>query len=176
MEKFGLMHIYCGAGKGKTTAAVGLALRCLGQGGRVVMTQFLKDGCSGECRMLAGIEGATLLAVNPCGKFSFQMTAREREQTAQAVVRTFENTLAFVERTSPDLLILDEICAAVQAGFLEQARLLDFLDHRPAGLEVVLTGREPSEALRERADYLSEIQAGRHPYEAGIAARRGIEF
>ena len=77
----GLIHLYCGEGKGKTTAAVGLAVRCAGHGGRVVFAQFLKDGTSGECRALAGLKNVTVLAANPVGKFSFQMTEEEKRRT-----------------------------------------------------------------------------------------------
>ena len=176
MKTYGLVHLYCGDGKGKTTAAVGLALRCLGQGGTVVMTQFLKDGCSGECRILTEQPGVIFHAVNPSGKFSFQMTPEEKEQTAREVEQVFAQTVALVRQTRPALLVLDEVCAAVKAGFLSEQVLLDFLDHRPEHVEVVLTGREPGDALRERADYISEIRCVRHPYQKGIAARRGVEF
>ena len=72
------VHLYCGDGKGKTTAAVGLAVRFAGRGGKVVLAQFLKDGTSGECRALAGLKNVTMLAANPCGKFSFQMSGEEK--------------------------------------------------------------------------------------------------
>ena len=70
----GLIHIYCGDGKGKTTASVGLAVRCAGRGNKVVFAQFLKDGTSGECRVLAKLPDVTVMAANPVGKFSFRMT------------------------------------------------------------------------------------------------------
>lgn len=176
MEKLGLVHLYCGEGKGKTTAAFGLALRCLGHGGRAVITQFLKDGDSGECRMLRDMEDVTIFAAHPCHKFSFQMNEDEKAQTAAVIEQLFDEMAAFVCRTQPDLLVLDEICAAVNAGFLKEERLLEFLDHRPKDLEIVLTGRGPSAALCERADYMSEIQCRKHPYQNGIAARKGVEF
>ena len=78
MSETGLIHIYCGEGKGKTTAAVGLAVRHAGFGGKVVLAQFLKDGTSSECRALSKLENVTMLAANPCGKFSFQMTEEEK--------------------------------------------------------------------------------------------------
>lgn len=172
----GLVHLYCGEGKGKTTAAAGLTLRMIAHGNSVVFVQFLKDGCSGESRILAGMPQVTLLAVNPTGKFSFQMTEAEKEETAAAVQRTFETAIGFAGRTGAGLLVLDEVCAAVANGFLEKGALLDFLDHRPEALEVVLTGRDPDADLKARADYISEIACVRHPYEKGIGAREGIEF
>ena len=74
----GLIHLYCGGGKGKTTAAVGLTVRCAGRGNKVVFAQFLKDGTSGECRVLAKLPDVTVMAANPVGKFSFRMTDAEK--------------------------------------------------------------------------------------------------
>ncbi|WP_281693088.1 cob(I)yrinic acid a,c-diamide adenosyltransferase [Agathobaculum desmolans] len=176
MSETGLVHLYCGEGKGKTTAAMGLALRCAGRGHRVVIAQFLKDGTSGECRILAGLEGVTLLSANPVRKFSFQMTQEEKTQTAQAVRRTFDAACAFAVREGARLIVLDEVCAALSCGFLEEQEVTDFLDARPDGMEVVLTGRGPSEALQVRADYITEMVKRRHPFDKGIAAREGIEL
>ena len=83
MKTSGLVHLYCGDGKGKTTAAVGLAVRHAGHGGKVVFAQFLKDGSSGECRVLAKL-GVTVLAANPAGKFTFRMTDEEKAETVAA--------------------------------------------------------------------------------------------
>lgn len=175
MSETGLIHIYCGDGKGKTTAAMGLALRAAGHGCGVVIGQFLKDGTSGECKVLGKLDRVTLLAANPCGKFSFQMTDAEKRQTQDAIVRMFRAATDFAVRTQARLLVLDEACSAVSCGFLEEEELLDFLDHKPECLEVVLTGRDPSARLQERADYISEICKRRHPYDRGIGAREGIE-
>lgn len=175
-QDIGLIHIYCGDGKGKTTAAMGLAARCAGHGRGVVIAQFLKDGSSGECRVLGRLDGVTLLAANPFGKFSFQMTADERAQTTGAVRRMFEAACAHAVRTGARLLVLDEVCAAITCGFLDEADVTAFLDGKPQGLEVVLTGRDPSLALQQRADYISEIRKCRHPFDRGIAAREDIEL
>ena len=172
----GLVHLYCGEGKGKTTAAVGLTVRCAGHGGKVVFAQFLKDGTSGECRVLAKLPEVTLLAANPVGKFSFRMTDEEKRQTAEALSRTFAAAAGFSVRAQARLLVLDEVCAAISCGFLDEKAVLDFLETKPDDLEVVLTGRNPSEALQAHADYITEMKMRRHPYEKGVAAREGIEF
>ncbi len=174
--KTGLIHIYCGDGKGKTTAAMGLALRCAGRGCPVVVAQFLKDGTSGECRMLAKLDNVTLFAANPCGKFSWQLTDDEKFRTANALHRMFEAASGFAVKKSARLLVLDEACGASAAGLLDEQILLDFLDSKPEGLEVILTGRNPSDKLLERADYITEMLKIRHPYDKGIAAREGIEL
>ena len=83
----GLIHLYCGGGKGKTTAAVGLTVRCAGRGNKVVFAQFLKDGTSGECRVLAKLPDVTVMAANPVGKFSFRMTDAEKQAAAVKIPR-----------------------------------------------------------------------------------------
>ncbi len=172
----GLIHIYCGDGKGKTTAAIGLALRCAGRGCPVVVTQFLKDGTSGECSILAKLDNVTLFAANPCGKFSWQLTDDEKFRTANAFRCMFEAASGFAVKKGARLLLLDEACGACAAGLLDEHILLDFLDNKPKGLEVVLTGRNPSGKLLERADYITEMLKIRHPYDKGFAARAGIEL
>ena len=172
MSETGLIHIYCGEGKGKTTAAVGLAVRHAGFGGKVVLAQFLKDGTSSECRALSKLENVTMLAA----KFSFQMTEEEKQQCSAAIGRTFAAATGFAVREGATLLVLDEVCAAVSCGFLPEDELLTFLDGKPDELEVVLTGRNPSEALQARADYITEMVKRRHPFDKGIGARKGIEL
>ena len=175
MKTSGLVHLYCGDGKGKTTAAVGLAVRHAGHGGKVVFAQFLKDGSSGECRVLTKL-GVTVLAANPAGKFTFRMTDEEKAETAAALVRTFDAAAGYAVREGATLLVLDEVCAAVNGGFLPEKTVTGFLENRPDTLEVVLTGRSPSAGLTAHADYITEMQKRRHPYEKGVAAREGIEF
>lgn len=175
MRKQGLVHLYCGDGKGKTTAAMGLALRSIGHRKSVVIAQFLKDGTSGECRFLSTLDHVTVLAANPVGKFSFAMTEAEKEQTQNAIGRTFDAATQFAVREHAFLLILDEVCAAITCGFLEEDRVISFLQNKPDTLEVVMTGRDPSERLQAEADYISEICKRKHPYDRGIGAREGIE-
>lgn len=176
MSETGLIHLYYGEGKGKTTAAVGLALRCAGQDGKVVLAQFLKDGTSGECRMLAAMDSVTVLSANPSRKFYRRMTDTERIQTADAIRRTFTAATAFSVREQVNLLIFDEICAAIQYDFIEEAQLLSFLDEKPKTLEIVLTGRKASDEMMKRADYITEMVKRRHPFDRGIVAREGIEY
>lgn len=170
MDK-GLVHLYCGDGKGKTTAAMGLALRALGQGMQVVVVQFLKNGTSGELEPLKKI-GATVFSGKPGAKFTFQMNAEEKAQATE------ENNARLVEALQQpcDLLILDEICAARNSGMLDEALAKQAVLERPQHREVVLTGRNPEAWMVEAADYITEMQPRRHPYEQGIPARKGIEF
>lgn len=175
MSRTGLVHLYCGDGKGKTTCAMGLALRCASYGEPIVIAQFLKDGTSGESRMLAHLENVTLLAANPCRKFVKAMTKTEQEECRQAILRTFHAATDFAVRNHARMLVLDEICAVVSNHMLEEQVLLDFLTHKPETLEVVMTGRNPTLRMQELSDYISEIHKKKHPFDQGIHAREGIE-
>lgn len=168
--KQGLMHLYWGEGKGKTTAAMGLALRALGGGLRVTVVQFLKDGTSGELDGLRHL-GATVLTGEPGLKFVFQMTPDERAQTRAEQNALLERAL----ETPCDLLVLDEACAAWRLGMVDDLLLQKAVLHRPEGREVVLTGRDPAPWMKLKADYSTEMRCERHPYDSGISARKGIE-
>ena len=173
MER-GLIHIYCGDGRGKTTAAVGLAVRAAGRGLRVLISGFLKTEDSGEVEVLQAIPGITVL---PCERnfgFLFRMSPEQKREAARYFQGQFEKTAAMAQ--DYDLLILDEIMASVNGGVVKEESVLQFLEEKPEGLEVVLTGRDPSEELMAKADYISRIQAVRHPYEQGVTAREGIEY
>ncbi len=170
----GLVHLYCGDGKGKSTAAVGLSVRAFGAGKRVVFTQFFKDGSSSEIAVLRQLPGVKVLVCpEHFGRFR-NMTPEKREKARAAYAELLESALS--SASEADLLVLDEAVSACNHGIIDEGRLLAFLGERPAGLEVVLTGREPSEALLAAADYVTEMKKRRHPFDAGIPARKGIEF
>ena len=172
----GLVHIYCGDGKGKTTAAVGLCTRAAGSGRKVLFVQFLKDGRSGELNTLARVPGVRILHGTPMCGFVREKDECARQQAAAEHRARFENAVRQVSDGSYDILVFDEAMAALNLGLLSLDAMTAFLDARPVGLEVVLTGREPPVELLDRADYISEIRCVRHPYQKGIEARRGIEW
>ena len=172
----GLLHIYCGDGKGKTSAAVGMAVRAAGCGMKVLVIRFLKTENSGEVEVLRSIPGIT---VTPCDRtfgFVFRMTEEQTQEAALYYQSRFEAAAKEAVQGQYDLLILDEILASCNYGMVRETSVVEFLKNRPEKLEVVLTGRNPSETFLELADYVSEICMRRHPYEKGIPARRGIEF
>ena len=171
----GLVHIYCGEGKGKTTCSVGLAVRASGYGLRVLFMQFLKSGDSSELKVLRSLSGVEVLGTKPIKKFSFQMTEEEKEETRRVNAEQFADMVKMLEHDHYDMLVLDETLGAIEAGLLDEQIIVDFLKNRPAQLEVVLTGRYPSEQLLELADYVSRIDKVKHPYDKGIPARAGIE-
>ena len=172
----GLMHIYHGDGKGKTTAAMGLALRGLGCGWRVCIVQFLKGSPTGEVVMLEQLRGVKILRGRVGTKFSFQMSEVERNEARALHHGQLIEAMEAVGRQEYDLLILDEVLDACGCGLLDEALLLEVIDRRPSGLELVLTGRNPSRAVLDLADYITEMRLQKHPYERGLPARRGVEF
>lgn len=170
----GLIHLYCGDGKGKTTAAVGLAVRAAGAGLPVVFTQFFKNGSSSEIRSLRRLELVqTVHCQTVPGRFA-RMSEEQRRQAAADYRALLDKVLLMAQDAR--LLVLDEVVSACNHGILEEDRLVRFLRGKPAGLEVVLTGRNPSEQLLGLADYVTEMKKIRHPYDRGIGARAGIEF
>ena len=172
----GLVHLYCGEGKGKTTAAVGLCARAAGSGKRVLFVQFFKDGTSSEnasLRLLPNVH--TMHEPRYFGRVS-NMGKEEFEECKRAYSALFEAAISRAAEEKFDLLVLDEAVSSCNHGVIDEGALLRFLKGRPARLEVVLTGREPSAALVEAADYVTEMKKVKHPFDAGIVARRGIEF
>ncbi len=172
----GLVHVYCGDGKGKTTAALGLGLRACGCGKKVLLAQFLKGNTSGELAAIKTLERFEVLPSPDFIKFTFQMTPQELEQAAKLCAAQLEAAVAEAASGDYDLLILDEIFGAAECGLLPDASLLDAIKNKPQKLELVLTGRSPKPEVLELADYISEIKKLRHPYDRDIPARRGIEF
>lgn len=173
MTEAGLIHVYCGDGKGKTTAAAGLAARCAGSGGRVLFFQFLKDNSSGERKSLAAA-GVTLIDGAERAKFVWSMTEDEKRGAADFYGGKFKELTELAPEY--DMLVMDEIFPAVRYGFVPIEAILAFLENKPQGLEVVMTGREPDERLLNKADYVSEIKKRAHPYDKGIKARKMIEY
>lgn len=171
-----MIHLYCGDGKGKTTAAMGLAMRSAGRGNRVVVAQFLKNADSGERAALSLLPSILLLDAPEIMKFVFQMTPGEKQAERERQTALFDAAVTLTSRERAGLLVLDEMCSAVNTGMVSLERVTEFLDHMPAGLEVVLTGRDPAPELERRADYITEMRKCKHPYDRGVAPRLGVEW
>lgn len=171
MEQTGLVHLYYGDGKGKTTAAMGLALRALGSGKRVAVLQFLKGGQSGEIPLLEQL-GAKLYRGKAGQKFVFQMNDAEKAET-----RALQNAnLAAAMAEPADLLVLDEAGSAWELDMVDKALLQQAVLQRPVGQECVLTAHAAPQWMLDAADYVTEMKCIRHPYQKGIAARKGVEY
>ena len=173
----GKIHVYCGDGKGKTTAAMGLSVRSIGHGWNVVLSQFLKGSNSGELKVLRTLPGYHVVEA-PCAtiKFVFQMNEEEKQECRAQVQQHFRNTVEAVYRTGAKLLVMDEVLDAVSLGMLEDAELAEFLKNRPEDLEVVMTGRAPTPCVEPLCDYITRMTKIRHPFDEGLNARVGVEF
>lgn len=171
-----MIHIYSGTGKGKTSAAGGLAVRAAGAGMKVTFCQFLKDGNSSEIAVLAAVDGISVRCCKECSKFTFEMNEAEK----RAVIREHDLMLAqareLIENGRTDVLILDEFLDAYNMEFFDRSAAEELVRNCPDSVELVLTGRDPAAVFREAADYHSEIMSVRHPYDRGVQARKGIEF
>ena len=170
----GRVQVYTGAGKGKTTAAAGLAARALGHGRRVLWVRLLKPAVlqAGELTSLSNLPGFELLDAG-IGVIAGSASA---EEVAVSVQRVFAMAQQRIAAGDLDLVVFDEINGAVRRGALPLADLLELLDQRPPTLEIVLTGRDAHPQVLSRAHLVTEMVAIKHPLAQGIAARPGIEY
>jgi cob(I)alamin adenosyltransferase len=168
----GLIQIYTGKGKGKTTASLGLAVRAAGHNFKIAIIHFMKIWDYGEVKSLQklGIDlfryGTTEL-IDPNNPSTI-----DYEEANKALRKTEE----LMEKNNYDILILDEINVAIDFNLIPLKRVVELLDKKPESLELVLTGRNCPQELIERADLVSFIEEIKHPYQSGIEARKGIEF
>ena len=153
----GLVHIYCGDGKGKTTCGMGLCVRAAGYGYRVLIYQFMKNNSTSERKSLEKLEHITVVDGLEQEKFSFQMTEEEKAERRDYYNSQLKMVTRMAAEADYDVLFLDEAIYATRAGLLDEGLLLTFLRTKPDKLEVILTGQEPSESLLAEADYVSEI-------------------
>ena len=171
------IHVYCGDGKGKTTAAMGLSVRAAGRGWSVVLSQFLKGSGSGELKVLRSLPDYHIVeAPAATCKFVFQMTGEEKAVCRQQVQQHFRDTVAAVKAFDAKLLVMDEVLDAGALGMLDDEELAGFLEERPEDLEVVMTGRTPTPCVEPLCDYITCMTKVRHPYDQGLHARIGVEF
>lgn len=172
----GMIEVYCGDGKGKTTAALGLALRATGFGLKVYMLQFLKSNDCSEHNAVKGIKNLRLETVADKVKFVFMMNEQEKEENRKLNEAKFDEAVRLCQSGEVDVMIFDEIIGCVNCGQLGLNKVIDFLVNKPENLEIVLTGRDPDKSIVELADYVSEVKKIKHPYDKGVNARKGIEF
>jgi cob(I)alamin adenosyltransferase len=169
----GYVHVYTGDGKGKTTAALGLALRAAGRGRRVFIGQFMKGQAYGE---LAALAGHRLIRVEQFGSPGcvrrHEVTQAHVDEARQGLVRSLEALTS----GEYDIVILDELSVAVWFGLLSEEDCAALLRARPAPVELVVTGRRAPDTLLAAADLVTEMREVRHYYQQGVPAREGIEY
>lgn len=168
-----LIHIYTGSSKGKTTASVGLAVRAIGAGWKVLYCSLYKPDGSSEYEPLLKL-GVTLKRFAWRGTFFKNYTKEEMVEQKLA----FQAFLTDVESSwqKYDLVVLDEVVYAITSGVISQADFLAFLDRKPGTVELVLTGRDFPEAIKARADYVTTMEQTKHPFDKGHLPRKGVEF
>jgi cob(I)alamin adenosyltransferase len=158
METQGKLHIYMGEGKGKTTAAVGQAVRFAGHEGKVAFVQFMKDSSSGELTSFEDLDNITVMPNPGFYGFTWEISEQGKEEVRQVYEQYMDSLLFRVLQSDFGMLVMDEIVTAVEKGFIAQETLMDFLDQLPDNMEIVLTGRYPAQELIDRADYITEMK------------------
>ena len=180
MAEKGLVQIYTGDGKGKTTAALGLALRAAGQGKKVLIYQFLKPKSlrSGERIAIKSTKlPIKIKAFTMPWDMSKAFSNKKTISSAKSVIsKTLKKIASIAEKKTCDLLILDEIVFCLSKGLAELKDVKNIIDKRETSVEIILTGRGASRELIEMADLVTEMKEIKHPLRKGICARRGIEF
>lgn len=176
MLKEGYTQVYTGDGKGKTTAAIGLAFRAAGDGMKVNIIQFLKAWKTGELESIGKIDNIDLFRFQTTTKFTWDLNQEELVEYAKETREAYFFTLKCLEERNCDILILDEIMGAFHGGFITEEEIVNIIDIKPKNMELVLTGRNAPKRVIDKADLVTEMKPIKHYMDKGINARLGIEF
>ncbi len=170
----GLIHIYTGDGKGKTTAALGLALRSAGHGARIAIIQFMKGWeYYGELKSVSLVPNITLIQT---GRPDYVYRGKETPEDYAEAERAMRLAQEFISADKCDMLILDEINVALDYGLVSLDKVISLVNGKNEKTELVLTGRNARPELIELADLVTEMKEIKHPYKRGVAARKGVEY
>ncbi len=169
----GLIQVYYGNGKGKTTAALGQALRAAGRDKSVFIVQFMKKWDYGE---LHSIEMIPQITIKTFGTKAFVYKGKAKQIDYQEAEKAFAEGVQAARSNQYDMIIFDELNVAVDFGLLSLKKVLDFLEQRPEEVEIIITGRNAPQEIIDRADLVTEMREIKHPYQKGIQARMGIEY
>ena len=173
LEK-GLTQVYTGNGKGKTSAAFGLALRAIGRGLRVYVVQFIKGGFDyGELHIVDDLPNLRLKAF---GRGKFITEVPPKDEDVKLAREAFELAQEVVNSDEYDVVVLDEVNVALNLKLIDVDEVVDLIRNKPEHVELVLTGRYAPPEVMEVADLVTEMKAVRHPFEKGIPAKQGIDF
>ncbi len=173
MKSLGLMHLYTGDGKGKSSAAFGLGLRAWGHGMRVCVIQFIKSTeYSGEFKAITSLDGITIDQFGTGRFFGKRPPSKEDLSLAHRGLELARECLS----GNCDMVILDELNVAINIGLVAVEEAKEVIENRSDGVEVVVTGRNAPQAFVDMADYLTEFVSKKHPFERGVSARKGVEF
>jgi cob(I)alamin adenosyltransferase len=171
----GLIQVYTGEGKGKTTAAIGLALRAVGQGLRVVMIQFLKGTReTGELNMARSL--SPRFVIKPMGRDGFVDLENPSAEDISLAEGALNEARRILNENVCDLLILDEVNVAVSLGLVGEDAVLKLMDDKPHEMELILTGRGAPASFIKKAHLVTTMESTKHYFNQGETARKGIEF
>lgn len=179
MEKLiqGYVQIYTGNGKGKTTAAVGQAVRAVGNGLKVYMLQFLKNEPTGELEIAKVLgDKFQIFRFESKKDFFWKLSDEEKLILQQEVDKAYLFALEVINNNRCDVFILDEIMAVIKNGLLTQQQVIELIDTKPMTMELILTGRNLPDAIKDKADLVTEMRQIKHYIQKGIYARQGIEY
>ena len=170
-----MIQTYYGDGKGKTTAAIGSAVRFNGCGHKVLFVQFLKNNDSSEINVLKSLQGVEII----CSEENYKLYDNLNKECDEVFVKAYNKLLFDTVKKKVNnikMVVLDEILDAVQFGYVEETLFLEFLESYKNSVEFILTGHSITEKIAEISDYVSEIKEVKHPYAKGALPRKGIEF
>lgn len=176
LEK-GCIHVYTGEGKGKTTAAFGVALRAARKGLGIFLIQFMKSGTEeNTVKNIEGVDYKYFSASQGNKEWKWVQKDQVSEEDKKAAKEGLEFAKEIISKGGHDVVILDEIIMAIWFGLLSEEDVLSLLEKKPQHVELVLTGRKASEKLINAADYVSNIEKVKHPFDKGVLAREGIDY
>jgi cob(I)alamin adenosyltransferase len=175
--KKGCVQVYTGNGKGKTTAAVGLAVRAAGDGFKVYMVQFLKSSQTGELESAKKLEpNFQIFRFEKRRGFFWTLNDEEKEELKKEVQQAYEFCFKALKEKQCNILIMDEIMGAISNNLVTKEQIVELLEARPENIEVILTGRNVPQEIADRADLITEMKEVKHYFSQGIPAREGIEY
>ena len=176
LEK-GLVQVYTGNGKGKTTASIGVGIIAYGNGLKVIMIQFLKSGVTGELEVLNNLgENFKVYRFEKEKDFTWNLTEEQKEELQKEISEGFNFAKKVVKDNMCDMLILDEVMASVNGGYIDEEDVLKLIESKNDKMELVLTGRNVPKAIVDKSDLITEMKDVKHYFNKGIPARKGIEF
>lgn len=172
----GLIHIYTGDGKGKTTAAIGQGIRSAGNGLNVFMVQFLKTYETGELKIIDKIDNFSVFRFESKKDFFWNLNHEQKVKLRQETDTAIKFISETVSQNRCDVLILDEVFGSLKNGLIDIDELISILKNKPKNIEIIMTGRDAPNEIIELADYVSDIKMVKHPFQKGIGSRKGIEY
>ncbi len=172
----GLIHVYTGEGKGKTTAAVGLATRALGHGFKVCYTSFHKRPEKYGYNEIQSLEKLGAKVISFAKGHPHMDKSLDSEEIAREALEGISHLNKLLAQESFDLLVMDEVLISIRDNYLSEDKLVEFIQNKPNNMELVMTGRGATPRIIEMVDYATNLQKVKHPYDQGITSREGIEF